>query len=87
MYGFFPAINRGEDARAAFGLALANDSIGRPAAFLFHNRKGVLAEGGEHGTLLSCEGVDDHPAVPMFLQEFCPVGTAGEGHESNDDGP
>ena len=84
LYDFFRAFDRADDVCAAFSFPLANDGVGLTTAFVLYDCEGILAKGGEHGTLFSFKGVDDHPAVLMFLQQFCPIGTAGEDYECDD---
>jgi hypothetical protein len=83
LNNFLCAFHRTEYTASPLRFPFAHDRIGS-AAFLLHEREGVCARGRQHRSLFSPERIDDHPSIFPFLNQFCPIGTAGQGDDEED---
>ena len=78
LYGFLRTFYWADRADTASRLPFLHDGIGASAFFL-HESEGICAKRGQHRSLLSYEGINNHPSVFPFLKQFCPLSTAGQG--------
>lgn len=74
---FLRSLDRPGDSGSAFGLPFSDDRVGA-AAFLFDQSQRVLAERGQHGSLITFEGIHNNPSGLIILDEPGAVGTTDE---------
>ena len=80
LNNFLCAFHRTEHAASPFRFPLAHNRI-KSATFLLHKSEGVCARGRQHRSLFPPERIDDHSSIFPFLNQFCPIGTAGYGDD------
>ena len=83
LHDFLCAWYRADDASPPFCFPLTHDGIGS-AAFLLHEGEGICAKGGEHLSLLPCEGIRNNPPIFPFLKQLCPLATTGQSKDKED---